>query len=514
MSITENKTKLYQISAVCLLVKYPHLYSDVKNLLRKECFTDDKYAEYFECFFSIVGRGHTVNMTTVQDYYYGRGLPEFYKANEQEIQRDIVLIRGRDCSEDICKTHVHCLYAIWYKNNLSFQLHTLAEQLRVQGGAPSVDDLYSQVVEFTKCYQPDSVHDEKPEAASDVMDEVIKQVQNSNFCSKGVDAGFPELQKMCNGFVRGTVTCFLSRMKEGKSMLLMNMGVEAALKGTPVLVLDAEMTKTETHMRMLAKLSGVPTSEIKSGEALKNPSRWAKVCEAAKKAPNKFWWMSVAGKSVDQYLTIIKKWVTEHVGYNAEGQANDCLVIFDYIKLTSGDLRDNMKDQEWKQLGDIATKIKETAVTLGVPVLTAIQANREYVKTGAGTTSVGGSDRVSMYIDTLIDYSSKEDIELAEDKQDAGYGANPGTKKMKILISRNAEATKSGDYLSIIFDGATATVSEYAVRAAFRKMDIPNRNKNGKTRIGKQPAANNKTPVIQSGNTPEYSEWDTDEIPI
>ena len=75
------------------------------------------------------------------------------------------------------------------------------------------------------------------------------------------------------------------------------------------------------------------------------------------------------------------------------GKTNDCLVVYDYLKLmSSSSINNNM--QEYQALGFQITNLHNLAVKLDFPCLSFVQLNRDGI-TKESTDAVSGSDRLN-----------------------------------------------------------------------------------------------------------------------
>ena len=126
-----------------------------------------------------------------------------------------------------------------------------------------------------------------------------------------------------------------ARPKVGKSMFgdAVAMHVAGNLN-IPVLVLDTEMSKEDHYNRILASLSGVEINKIATGKFSENEIDKEKVADAAAKMQNiPYHYISIAGQSFENVLSLMRKWIYQHVGFDENGVTKDCLIVYDYLKL-------------------------------------------------------------------------------------------------------------------------------------------------------------------------------------
>jgi replicative DNA helicase len=324
-------------------------------------------------------------------------------------------------------------------------------------GTESIDDIISllenPVVEFLK---EDSVG-EKPEALSQDIFAYLEYLENNQCDIVGIPTGFSRYDAAIGGGIRRKcVDLIAARPKTGKSVFADAVAINVSGTGVPVLMLDTEMGKNDHIHRILSSLSGVDLKLIETGKFANDESR-IKVHEAAhkvKKMPYDY--ISVAGKSFESILNIIKRWVHHTVGVDDNGVTKDCLIIYDYLKLMSGSgLTGNM--QEFQALGFQITSLHNLCVKLDVPCLSFVQLNRDGI-TKESTDAVSGSDRLIWLCTSFTIFKQKSDEEIAED------GPNAGNRKLVPIVSRHGGGLNDGDYINMKMVGKQTRLEELKTR--------------------------------------------------
>ena len=134
--------------------------------------------------------------------------------------------------------------------------------------------------------------------------------------------------------------------------------------------------------------------------------------DSLSKAP--FYYVSVAGRPIDFVISMIRQFVNQYVGYKTltlDGRAitiaNPCAVYYDWLKIPStGDLANGIK--EYQALGDIATKLKDTAKMLNIPIICGAQQSRSNIGKGEREqvenleATVANSDKLIQFCNTLF----------------------------------------------------------------------------------------------------------------
>ena len=214
-----------------------------------------------------------------------------------------------------------------------------------------------------------------------------------------------------------------ARPKVGKSVFTVNV---ALMKPTVLkAVLDTEMSKEDHLNRLIANISGVPINEVATGGIVEDPMKHQKVQEAVEKLESiPYSYISVAGKPFEGILNMIRRWVVQEVKTDETGKTNDCVIIYDYLKLmSSSSITNNI--QEYQALGFQITSLHNLCVKMDIPCLSFVQLNRDGI-TKESTDAVSGSDRLIWLVHHLL-FLSKSVEEVAED------GPNAGNRKLHRL---------------------------------------------------------------------------------
>lgn len=271
----------------------------------------------------------------------------------------------------------------------------------------------------------------------------------------GISTGYPLYDiAIGGGLMEQELDIIAARMKVGKSFLGDNIGIHIARQGIPVLNCDTEMSKKQHWYRILANLSGVDMNEIKTGKFGSDPIKKDAVLRAKEEFKTlPYFWECIGGKPFEEVLSIIRRWVIQHVGLKDDGKANQCVLIYDYIKLLSADgITSGM--QEFQALGFLVTSLKNLLIRYDIPCLAFAQLNRDGV-TKESTDVLSGSDRILMYCSSCAIYKHKSPEELAADG-----GRKNGNMKLVPLIARNGPGIDDGNYINMLFEGSVGRITQ------------------------------------------------------
>ena len=307
------------------------------------------------------------------------------------------------------------------------------------------------------------------------VDEYLDEIEANPVDIVGISSGMPYYdQAIGGGFRRQTVSLIGARQKIGKSMMSANMGLHISSKSNmPVLYLDTEMVQRDHWSRLLPNIGvslgiKVTINELETGKYAANEFKKKKIREGAahlKTAP--FYYLNVSGKPFEEVISIMRRWVTKVVGCDETGKRNDCLIIYDYLKMMSGDgLNDSMK--EYQVLGFMTTTLHNFAVRADVPVLTMTQLNRDGIDDESSGV-ISGSDRILNLVTNFTIYKVKSDEEMAD------IGVEHGNRKLVPICARHGEGLQPGDYINVIFDGKYGRIIEGETKNNLKSRSVANR---------------------------------------
>lgn len=252
----------------------------------------------------------------------------------------------------------------------------------------------------------------------------------------------------------------------GKSILGQVIATKVASSGIPVLILDTEMSGEEQRNRMLANISGVPINDIASGRFKRNSVSMQSVKDAADQMKNiKCKHINITGKPFDEVLAIARRWILKDVGFT-NGRTNDCLIVYDYLKLTSSDGISNAM-QEYQLLGFQMIQLHNFVVEHDCSCLSFVQLNRDGI-TKETIDTIAGSDRLVWVATSISLFKDKSAEEIADD------GPEMGNKKLVPLVARHGPGASDDGYICMRMHGNLARIQEIG-NVRTNRRDFPNR---------------------------------------
>lgn len=205
-------------------------------------------------------------------------------------------------------------------------------------------------------------------ASSDVLIKTLKRIEDLHLMSPtviGLPSGFDELDKMTLGFNKSDLIIIAGRPSMGKTAFAMNIveHVSVRLK-KPILIFSMEMTANQIMERMLASLSKVSLSKVKSG--LLDSVDWPRIRGAVEiLSESEFYICDYGPLDLLTIKSIARRAINAHKNLSA--------IIIDYIQLIK---IAGKSDNRVQELSEISRSLKALARELDIPIIVLSQLNR------------------------------------------------------------------------------------------------------------------------------------------
>ena len=429
------------------------------DFVDEDCFNDTMNQVLFSCIHKSVMEGSKVDLTSILSAASDLGISDQLN-NKEEIGFIRSLFNFPIHKENVA-SHAAKIAKLKLARQLQKTLAACSQQLGDISGDEDVLDIVSKIEEplldATGSIYESS--DKKTEIiGADVKDYVEYLISNPSDYA-GIPSGFPQYDNAIGGGLRRkSVDLVAARPKVGKSMFGDAVAMHVAGKlGIPVLMLDTEMGRQDHQNRILACLSGVDVRRISTGQFGENPTELEKVQAAAEELEKMpYHYISIAGQPFDNILSIARKWIYQHVGFDDNGKTNDCLIVYDYLKLMGGESISSSM-QEYQVLGFQITKLHNFCVKYDVPCLSFVQLNRDGI-TKESTDVVSGSDRLIWLCTSFTIFKLKSEEEIATD------GVAHGNRKLVPVVARHGGGLDDGDYISVKMFGNIGRIEESRTR--------------------------------------------------
>ena len=445
-------------------------YLDTSEILDVDSFVDTSNQVIYKCFQKCLSDQTSVDIPSVissakilnvdnffddkSEFEYLRSL-SLYPIHRENVVGFAVKLKKLQIGRDIQRT--------------SKQIY---EDVSAINGEESVDHILSlaEGPVFELCSLQNQNDNNRPEQIGSDICDYVDHLKEHPVDIIGVSSGMKRYDlAIGGGFRRKCVDLIAARPKVGKSVFADNVAIHVAKSGTPVLMLDTEMSKEDHQNRMLAHISDIPINDVSTGKFTNRKSDCERVELAAKSIEAiPYDYISIAGRPFEQTISLMKRWIIQRVGYDENGRINDCLIIYDYLKLMTADsITSNI--QEYQALGFQITSLHNFCVVYDCPCLSFVQLNRDGI-TKETTDVVSGSDRLIWLCTSFSIFKNKSDDEIAEDS------VENGNKKLVPIVARHGAGLDDGDYINVSMMGEVAKLKELSTRNELK------RNKNTSNR--------------------------------
>ena len=180
----------------------------------------------------------------------------------------------------------------------------------------------------------------------------------------GVGSGFADLDDMTTGFQPGNMVILAARPSMGKSAMLSDFALHAAMRqDIPVVIFNLEMSKLELTQRFLASEARVDSQRLRKGTLQEQD--WAKLSAALGR-------LSEAPIFIDD-SPMVNLMEMRAKCRRLKSKHRLGLVIIDYLQLMQSPRRSENRQQE---VSEISRHLKIMAKELDIPVICASQLNR------------------------------------------------------------------------------------------------------------------------------------------
>lgn len=269
----------------------------------------------------------------------------------------------------------------------------------------------------------------------------------------GIKSGMLALDSILNGFKRKSLYVVAARAKNGKSTLLLEWAKYIAyFLGVPVLYIDTEMNEELVMRRLYAQITQISVKDLENRTFSRDPVTIENLDLAQDIIQGgRFKYKNMPRFTPELLRYEIKKFIK---------QEKDGIVFFDYIKLPDGS--DLSLANETQQLGYLTTELKALSNELDIPVLTAVQFNRDAVGRDPKSNYIAGSDRILHYADTLMAIKKLNPKEMAYYKTRYGSYGLVINGMLSIMDSRS---TSSGGGVLLQMDLDRASIKEACEQA-------------------------------------------------
>jgi replicative DNA helicase len=430
-------------------------FVDVEILIDEESFTLDHNKILFKCLVDAISKNDSIGFTEILSSAKSLDLNEYVE--KPDVMKHVNGVINTPVHLENVRSHAEKIRRLQFARNIQSELRDIYRGLDEVSGDESVTQILSiaetPIQEICMSYMRED--DTTPKPLGESLSEYIEHVKENKSESMGIPTGFPVFDHAIGGGLRRKcVDLVAARPKVGKSCFADNVALHVAKElGIPVLMLDTEMSKEDHWNRIVANVSDVEINEIATGSFADEGDKIDRVNAAVEKIKDiPYDYISIAGRPFDETLSIARRWLLKKVGYDENGRLNDCLIIYDYLKLmTSENINNNLA--EFQVLGFQITSLHNFCVEYDVACLSFVQLNRDGI-TKESTDAVSGSDRLIWLCTSFSIFKNKTEEERAMD------GVVNGDKKLIPIVSRHGPGMEDEGYICLSMQGEFARINE------------------------------------------------------
>lgn len=317
----------------------------------------------------------------IRNYFQRYKSPPTYQLMEEALLEDIddveviIAVKEMGCEEGEYAYHIDKIkerYKMYLAKNLADAIQS-PDELDMDEISADVVRVSSKLDRLSRSavFSEGSFADSAEERLK-----AYKYVEDNPGEVSGVLTGFREVDEYIWGIKKQELMIIAGPSSSGKSMLMMNMAVNAwlgtnnPLHGAPtktdganILYFTLEMSKAQTEQRIDACVAGIPHKHITRGMLTdQEKERWGSTLKFQQKYDKKFYIcdMPRGSKMTDieaRYETIIAEFEPD-------------LVCIDYLGIMKPN---STNSSDWLDLGYIAENMAEFARGKNIPVITASQ---------------------------------------------------------------------------------------------------------------------------------------------
>ncbi|GAD90896.1 MULTISPECIES: replicative DNA helicase [Vibrio] len=209
-----------------------------------------------------------------------------------------------------------------------------------------------------------------PQSVDNILEKTLERIETLYKTPQdgvtGVNSGFNDLNKKTAGLQPSDLIIVAARPSMGKTTFAMNLCENAAMDSDkPVLIFSLEMPSEQIMMRMLASLSRVDQTKIRTGQL--DDEDWARISST----------MGILMQKKNMFIDDSSGLTPTELRSRARRIARDngglSLIMVDYLQLMRVP---GMQDNRTLEISEISRSLKALAKELNVPVVALSQLNR------------------------------------------------------------------------------------------------------------------------------------------
>lgn len=434
----------------CLIKNGPDAFFDAADMLSVNTFTDIVNSSLFK----IIKNSYESDIKTL-DIPLILSLAKQEKLDTFVKSKDIKDRLSNACELASLQSLVGKVRKLEIARILHDELESRRKTIEAITGAESINSILSNI-EFNLDSLFNNVKQTKK--MGEGLKSRLEELAKNPVTQVGISTGYPIYDAAIGGGLRGgSVNVIGARIKVGKSHFLNNIALNSSKENIKVLYLDTEMKTEEQENRCVSNLAEVDINLIETGAFGSTESTASKIYTAADKLQKlPYEHINVSGMPFEEHVSVIARWLRKNQTI-VDGKVTQCIIIYDYLKLTSSDgINSNLA--EYQLLGFMITTLHNLSVRYDIPVMTAVQLNRDGIdKESTGVAA--GSDRILWLCSNFSIFKFKSPEELVLDP------IENGNRKLVIMAARHGPGLNEFDYINFLLDTYKCKLMEGKLRS-------------------------------------------------
>lgn len=412
MAIYSLQVEKYVLSG---LIRHPASFADIENFINESDFINDVHYTIFCVFKETFNKGEQIDKVLISQKCKNLGIT----FKDQSI--DIFNYVNSICLIPTSQAGLIEGAKELLKLRIRREIEQTGDEIKKFANSCAEKPIEEIITESDKIYNSKictyASENNKPEDITNNVIEIIEERGNNPIEDTGLTSPYANFNRLYGGIRPGNLYAWVSRPKHGKSTILNDLAIKITSinKGCKALVLDTEMSTIDMKFRIASSLTGIPVWYLETGNWKKNNNLYQKFEQSKDKIralTNQVDHLQVAGKPIEEIVSIVKRWYFSKVG-----RGNQCVVVYDYIKLTG---ESDKNKQEYQLIGEKVNALKELCSELNIPILTACQLNRSAENGVDDSSAISQSDRLQWFASFVAIFRRKSVEEIADDGPEFG----------------------------------------------------------------------------------------------
>lgn len=254
------------------------------------------------------------------------------------------------------------------------EMITVANKISATGynlkGKNSTDLLNLAESKIFQIAESRNIKNKGPKSIDQILDVTISRIESlyktSHHGIIGLDTGYKDLNKKTAGLQPSDLIIIAARPSMGKTTFAMNLCENIAmLQNKPVLIFSLEMPSEQIMMRMLASLSRIDQTHIRTGKL--NQHEWERISATIKILLEK------KNIYIDDSSTLTPTEVRFRSRRIFRERGGLSLIMIDYLQLMRVP---SLSDNRILEIAEISRSLKSLAKELRIPIVAISQLNR------------------------------------------------------------------------------------------------------------------------------------------